>query len=45
MSTTTTLLNRNRQFASDFTAADLPILAVQTASSSFSPARSDRELS
>ncbi|NJO33587.1 MAG: carbonic anhydrase [Rhodospirillales bacterium] len=26
MSSTTTLLNRNRQFASDFTAADLPIL-------------------
>ena len=26
MSNTTTLLNRNRQFANDFTAADLPIL-------------------
>ena len=26
MSSTTTLLHRNRQFASDFAAADLPIL-------------------
>lgn len=26
MTSTTTLLNRNRQFASDFAAADLPIL-------------------